>query len=42
MAKVNSIIDLKSITYEPVVEKTNSLGSDQVRHKLDCTVTEAG
>ena len=28
--------------YEPVREKTNNLGSDQVRHKPDCTVTEDG
>ena len=27
---------------EPVREKTNNLGSDQVKHKLACTVTEAG
>ena len=27
---------------EPVREKTNNLGSDQVRHKPDCTVTEDG
>ena len=27
---------------EPVPEKTNNLGSDQVRHKPACTVTEAG
>ena len=26
--------------YEPVREKTNNLGSDQVRHKPGCTVTE--
>ena len=25
---------------EPLREKTNNLGSDQVRHKLGCTVTE--
>ena len=25
---------------EPVREKTNNLGSDQVRHKPGCTVTE--
>ena len=25
---------------EPVCEKTNNLGSDQVRHKPGCTVTE--
>ena len=28
--------------YEPVHEKTNNLGSDRVRHKPGCTVTEAG
>ena len=27
---------------EPVREKTNKLGSDQVRHKPGCTVTEEG
>ena len=27
---------------EPVREKTNNLGSDQVRHKQGCTVTEDG
>ena len=27
---------------EPVREKTNNLGSDQVRHKPGCTVTEKG
>ena len=27
---------------EPVHEKTNNLGSDQVRHKPACTVTEDG
>ena len=26
--------------YEPVREKNNNLGSDQVRHKPGCTVTE--
>ena len=26
--------------FEPVHEKTNNLGSDQVRHKPGCTVTE--
>ena len=30
------------IRYEPVHEKTNNLGSDQVRHKPGCTVTEDG
>ena len=30
------------VMYEPVREKTNNLGSDQVRHKPACTVTEAG
>ena len=28
--------------YEPVLEKTNNLRSDQVRHKPGCTVTEHG
>ena len=32
---------LKQI-YEPVHEKTNNLGSDQVRHKPACTVAEDG
>ena len=27
---------------EPVHEKTNNLGSDQVRHKPACTVTDDG
>ena len=31
-----------ALTYEPVPEKTNNLGSDQVQHKLACTVTEDG
>ena len=31
-----------SILYEPVHGKTNILGSDQVRHKQACTVTEDG
>ena len=28
--------------FEPVHEKTNNWGSDQVLHKPGCTVTEAG
>ena len=32
----------KQLQYEPVREKTNNLGSDQVRHKPGCTVTEEG
>ena len=31
-----------SLFNEPVHEKTNNLGSDQVRHKPGCTVTEDG
>ena len=31
-----------SFIIEPVREKTNNLGSDQVRHKQDCTFTEDG
>ena len=30
------------VLYEHVHEKTNNLGSDQVRHKLDCIVTGDG
>ena len=30
------------IEIEPVLEKTNNMGSDQVGHKPACTVTEAG
>ena len=30
------------ILNEPLCEKSNNLGSDQVRHKLGCIVTEAG
>ena len=35
------ITKLSSIN-EPVREKTNNLGSDQVQHKPGCTVTEDG
>ena len=28
------------VSFEPVREKTNNLGSDQVQHKPTCTVTE--
>ena len=31
---------LEFIKCEPVRKKTNNLGSDQVRHKLACTVTD--
>ena len=31
-----------SIPYEPLREKTNTLGSDQVRHKPGCSITEDG
>ena len=34
--------DMLKKTSEPVHEKTNTLGSDQVRHKPGCTVTEDG
>ena len=30
------------VKYDPVREKAYNLGSDQVRHKPGCTVTEAG
>ena len=32
----------QNFTYEPVHEKTNNLGHNQVRHKQGCTVTEDG
>ena len=32
----------QALSYEPVREKTNDLGSDQVRHKPGSTVTEDG
>ena len=32
---------LHKTKFEPVREKTNNLGSDKVRHKPGCTVTEA-
>ena len=35
-----SVESVKKV-FEPVREKTNTLGSDQVRHKQGCTVTEA-
>ena len=34
--------DIRGTLYEPVLEKTNNLGSDQVWHKPACTVTEDG
>ena len=34
--------DFLETSYEPMREKTNNLGSDQVRHKPGCTVTEDG
>ena len=35
-------METKGFTFEPVREKTNNLGSDQVRHIPACTVTEDG
>ena len=35
-----AFLNLLLILIEPVCEKTNNLGSDQVPHKPDCTVTE--
>ena len=44
--KCVNILNLRSgnfrLMYEPVCEKTNNLGSDQVQHKPGCTVTEDG
>ena len=36
------IVEVIGKSFEPVHEKTNNLGSDQVRHKPGCTVTEDG
>ena len=30
------------LIFEPVREKTNNLGFEQVRHKAGCTITEKG
>ena len=40
--QANDIPVLTCLIYEPVREKTNNLGSYQVRHKPACTVTEDG
>ena len=37
-----SYVNCLGLLDEPVHEKTNNLGSDQVRHKPGCTVTEDG
>ena len=29
-----------ALTYDPVREKTNNLGSEQIQHKPGCTVTD--
>ena len=39
---IGKLVSLKLKLLEPVHEKTNNLGSDQVRHKPGCTVTEDG
>ena len=39
---VTLLLETAVIINEPVHEKTNNLGSDQVLHKLGCTVTEDG
>ena len=38
----NSTVLFGGKSIEPVPEKTNNLGPDQVRHKTACTVTEDG
>ena len=35
-------VGFASFKKEPVRKKSNNLGSDQVRHKAGCTVTEDG
>ena len=46
LLNVCKIIQLEELYFiyenEPVREKTNNFGSDQVRHKPGCTVTEDG
>ena len=39
--KVKETVSTRNIN-EPMREKTNNLGSDQVRQKPGCTVTEGG
>ena len=39
---MSTYMKFKYVTNEPVCEKTNNLGSDQVRHKPGCTNTEDG
>ena len=34
--------EFHNLTFGTMREKTNSLGSDQVRHKPGCTITEDG
>ena len=44
-SNANALSNISSqvrINFEPVHKKTNNLGSDQVRHKLGCAVTEDG
>ena len=40
MKPVNELVAM--LQFEPAREKTNNLGSDQVRHNTGCTVTEDG
>ena len=40
LLSVIEIFHLNLIEFDPVREKINNLGSDQVRHKSACTVTE--
>ena len=39
---VTFLVNILECKYEPVRDKTNNLGSDQIRHKPACTVTEDG
>ena len=41
-AETRNSMHLGLMLYEPVHEKTNNLGSEQVPHKPGCTVTEDG
>ena len=39
---INNKVFNSRLLFEHVREKTNNLGSDQVRHKPACTVTQDG
>ena len=42
MYNIHVVDGYATVLFEPAREKTNNLGSDQVRHKAGCTGTEDG